>query len=129
MQEFRIHTLVDVTNTNQIRREGDKALEYQQQQNYMMLLQAASMRVNLNNVSLTKDTKSTLFGKKNTVWTFKFFVEYEGGLTDKTGDPTGLLKEDLHFVPITTNLTESATINPPFFDTKSGSPNTKIEVV
>lgn len=135
MQEFRIHTLVDITNSNQVRREPGREIEYKQHQNYMTLLQTASMRVNLLDIKVSvNDTKDYTFGSlykgKQRVWTFRFFIEYEGGFLDAKGNPAGLLLSDLNFIPIITELTESAAINPPMLNTQEvDNCNTIIEVI
>lgn len=135
MQEFRIHTLVDITDSQQTRREPGREIEYKQHQNYMTLLQTASMRVNLLDIKVSvNDTKDHTFGSlykgKQRVWTFRFFIEYEGGFADATGNPVGLLLSDLNFIPIITDLTESASIDPPMLNTQDvDNFNTIIEVV
>ena len=135
MQEFRIHTLVDITDSKQTRREPGREVEYKQHQNYMTLLQTASMRVNLLDIKVSvNDTTEYTFGSlykgKQRVWTFRFFIEYDGGFVDSTGNPAGLLLSDLNFIPIITDLTESASIDPPMLNTQDVENfNTIIEVI
>jgi hypothetical protein len=136
MQEFLIHTLVDITETNQLRKETGKEKEYQQQQNYLMLLQTISMRA--NPLQIKRPTVETValksFGSKFTgkhrVWTMKFSIEYQDAYTDSTGNEIGALISDINFVPVTVNLTETADIIPAVFNTTSGSDrNTIISLV
>ncbi len=127
MKQFRVLTLVDITETRQNRKEVNKELEYQQQQNFVTLLQAIGMRVNpLYDKSpkiFEEDVKAHKFGSafkgKHTVWSWDFMIEYDGGFTDDTGDETGLLVSDLNLVPIITGLKESAKFAFSVFNTKS----------
>lgn len=135
MKTFRIVTLVDITETKQYRREANKDLEREQQQNFQMLLQTIGMRVNPSYrkgpVAETVDIKDMLFGTafkgSHKVWTWEFETEYDDGFLDNTGDEVGLLVNDLHFVPFTPELTETAKFRVPVFDTQSSDyRNTKI---
>lgn len=127
MQEFTIHTLIDITETGKRRKEPGFETEYHQQQNFTMLLQTIGMRVNphYNGSPTFKTVKVDNLGfgddyqGEHTVWSFKFFIEFDGGFTDNTGNKTGLLVEDLNFIPIICDLNE--TISPKLcaFDTKS----------
>lgn len=127
MQSFKVITLVDITETKQYRREANKDLEREQQQNFQMLLQTIGMRVNpsyrYSPTVETVDLKDMFFGSaykgSHRVWTWIFDVEYDGGLTDELGNEAGLLVNDLHFVPFTPDLTESVDIRVPVFDTQS----------
>ncbi len=127
MQEFTIETLIDITETGRKRKEQGFELEYQQQQNFSMLLQTIGMRVNPQYNSAPKfktvDVSNLNFGSvykgKHTVWTFNFFIEFNGGFTDNSGNPCGLLEEDLNFVPVICSLLETAQFPLCVFDTKS----------
>lgn len=87
------------------------------------------MRVNPHyNSSPTTDTFDVHrlgFGSEysgsHTVWTFKFFIEFDGGFTDSSGDRAGLLIDDLNFIPIICQLTETISPKLCVFDTKSDS--------
>ena len=127
MKSFKIVTLVDITETKQYRREANKDLEREQQQNFQMLLQTIGMRVNPSyrkSPSVEqKDLKDMFFGSNyqgsHRVWTWEFETEYDDGFLDNTGNEVGLLVNDLHFVPFTPELTETADIRVPVFDTQS----------
>lgn len=127
MQEFTVHTLIDITESRKLRKEAGFEIEYQQQQNFIMMLQTIGMRANPHYTTgpkfKTVDVESLGFGSEytgsHTVWTFNFYIEFDSGFTDSQGNRTGLLVEDLNFVPVICNLKE--TINPKLcvFDTKS----------
>jgi hypothetical protein len=128
MRYFKVLTLVDITETKQYRKEQGKELEKDQQQNFVTLLQTIGIRVNPfyeSGPKLVDHITDQMFGtqhvKTTNVWQFEFGIEYEGGLTDSAGNPAGLLIDDLHLVPVITNLTESARLDPPIFDTKTNS--------
>ena len=126
MHGFRVQTLIDITETNQYRKEPGRELVLSQQQNFQMLIQTIGMRVN---PTYSKSPKvvpldvTGIFGSQyrgiHRVWIFDFFIEYELGLADSQGNPCGLLEQDLHLVPIITKLTESINIHMPVFNTTS----------
>lgn len=129
MKTFKIVTLVDITETKQYRKEPNKDLEREQQQNFQMLLQTIGIRANPSyrkspTVEIT-DLTTMYFGSdfkgSHNVWSFEFELEYDDGLTDEHGNETGLLVTDLHFVPFTTGLTETVKFKIPAFDTQSGT--------
>jgi hypothetical protein len=139
MKNFRLVTLVDITETGQYRRESGKELAYDQQQNFQILIQTIGLRVNPIYQSspqpITVDIKDTIYGLRlrptsypyfgkrysgnQKVWVFDFSIEYDYGLTDSHGNDIGLLADDLHFVPIIPALTESVNFTVPVFNTKS----------
>lgn len=138
MKRFKILTLVDITETKQNRKEVNKEFEYQQQQNFTMLIQAIGMRVNpqYNNspVITEEDVKHHKFGSafKGThkVWSWDFYIEFDGGFTDENGDEAGLLRKDLDLIPVIANLNETATFEFPVFNINNpASANTYILVV
>jgi hypothetical protein len=127
MQTFTVHTLVDITETNQFRHQPGAELAKNQQQNFSMLLQTIGLRANPMFVRSPKvetcDLKTLFFGNFYTgshkVWTFEFQIEYDGAFLDSTGNDTGLLIKDLHFVPVIDELTETIIFKLPVFDTDS----------
>jgi hypothetical protein len=127
MQRFTLHTLFDITETRQNRKEPGKEHQWQQQQNFLMLLQTIGMRVNPQyNVSPTVEEVNLEhyhFGSKykgvHQVWTWEFYIEYDGGFTNSLGDPTGLLIDDLHFVPMIVDLDETVDFRINMFDSQS----------
>ena len=128
MQRFKVLTLLDITETQQHRKEAGRELEWQQQQNFQMLLQVIGLRVNpLYRTGPTVEEanlKDYQFGSeykgRHLMWEFVFEIEYDGGFTDSLGREEGLLVELLHFVPMITGLTETADLSIPMFDTQAG---------
>ncbi len=127
MKEFTVHTLVDITETGQKRKEPGRELEYNQQQNFTMLMQTIGMRVNPHYNASPRSREDnvdrygfgTEFEGTQRVWTFKFNIEYEDGFKDSEGNSAGLLIEDLNFVPMIVSLDETVSIEPAMMDTKS----------
>jgi hypothetical protein len=126
MQRFQIQTLLDITETKQLRKEPDKEHQWQQQQNFTMLLQTIGLRVNpiyigspeVEIVDLNGYSFGEMFKGSHRVWTFEFAIEYDGGFTDELGRPEGLLVDDLHFVPMILGLEETVTIPIPIFNSR-----------
>ena len=117
---FIIKTLVDITNTNAKR---ENKFEYQQQQNYLTLLQTISLRSNPNIIEIpTVDKVSTQkdFGVKgnNNVWTMVF--DFEAANSHSVEMLTG----DLDLVPVIANLHETIKLEPSAFFTTNGKINT-----
>lgn len=130
MPRYKIITLVDITRANPDRKELDR-LKLGQQANFNSLLQAIGLR---SNVQWTVDPKKytgslpyPLEGKANH-WIWEFDAEREDVFL-KDNDPVGLLKDDLHGVPIISNLENSADINPAAIQTKNGNTNTWVEII
>jgi hypothetical protein len=127
MPRYQIVTLVDITRTNPTRSETDQHL-LAQQANFNTLLQSIGLR---SNVEWTVDPTEhrgilphPLEGRANHwVWTFE--VERDE-VFNKDGDPVGLLLDDLHGVPIISELNNSVDIDPAAFQTQG--PNTNIWV-
>lgn len=116
---FKIHTVVDITETNARRGQADK-VSLDQQANYNTLIQTIGLRVNADPVSLTTDiidVSKIMFGDaikgKQRVWTFEFDNPYEGALS------VDMLNNDFDLVPIITNLNETANIHNSIFCTKN----------
>ncbi len=116
---FKIHTVVDITETNARRGQADK-VSLDQQANYNTLIQTIGLRVNADPISLTTDiidVSKIMFGDaikgKQRVWTFEFDNPYEGALS------VDMLNNDFDLVPIITNLNETANIHNSIFCTKN----------
>ena len=128
MQRFSILTLLDITETKQHRKESGRELEWQQQQNFQMLLQVIGLRVNplyrtgptVGEVDLKEYHFGSEYKGRQQVWTFNFEIEYDGGFADAMGRQEGLLVDDLHFVPMIIGLTETVELAIPMFDTQAG---------
>lgn len=130
MARYKIITLVDITRSNPSRNETDK-LKLGQQANFNSLLQAIGLRANVYwDVDPKRNTGSLplpLVGKA-IHWTWEFDVELED-VFKKEQDSVGLLKEDLHGVPIINQLNNSADIHPSAFQTQGENTNIWIYVL
>ena len=117
---FLIKTLVDITNTNAKR---ENRFEYQQQQNYLTLLQTISLRSNPNIIeppAVAKVNTHKDFGIKgnNNVWTMVF--DFEAAHSHSVE----MLIGDLDLVPVIANLNETVKLEPSAFFTTNGKINT-----
>ena len=105
---FKLHTLVDITETNS--RRGEDPIEYRQQQNYLTVMQTIGLRVNPTYVkapTVIKEIPSKLglgsaFKTKQNVWEYKFDIEYTDAIDIET------LVNDFDLIPIITGLSETA---------------------
>lgn len=130
MPRYQIITLIDITHSRAIRTESDR-IKLGQQANFNSLIQAIGIRSNL---SWTSDPKKNtgslphpLTGKCNH-WIWEFDVEREDVFL-KDNDPVGLLKDDLHGVPVIDRLEETTDLTPTAFQTKNGKQNTWIKII
>ena len=109
--EYKLYTLVDITNTGQYRIEPGKEQERWQEQNFNTVLQTIGIRANI-----TYRNKPELFevGGKAVgfdtdeiirVWRFDFSTERDD-LFLANDNPVGYLKEDFHLVPYIDGLNE-----------------------
>ena len=130
MARYQITTLIDITRSNANRSESDP-LKIGQQANFNTLLQAIGLR---SNISWTIDPKikdGTLpdpFVGKARYWQWQIECEREDVFL-KDSDPVGLLKDDLHGVPVVADLKNTVDIDPAIFDTKTNNFNTYIEII
>jgi hypothetical protein len=127
MPRYQLITLVDITRTNPTRSETDQ-YKLGQQANFNTLLQSIGLRSNVNWNADPKELSGVLphplTGKANHwIWTFE--VERDDVFT-KDSDPVGLLLDDLHGVPIISQLNNSIDIDPAVFQTQG--PNTNVWV-
>lgn len=121
--KFRVHTLVDITESGA--RRGEDAHEVSQQQNFLTFLQTLGLRANptvtTSPISVKGGAKRYGFGDKykgtHRIWTFDFDVEFEGGLSVE------MLQEDFDLVPVITNLNETAKNEDGVFRSKSAYDN------
>ena len=105
---FTLYTLVDITETN-ARRVSSNNKEFQQQQNFLTVLQTIGLRVNPTYVGapvVVKETPSKLgLGKeyktKQNVWEFTFDIDYENALDIQT------LQNDFNLIPFISGLDET----------------------
>ena len=114
--EFKLYTLVDITETGVHR--GNDRHAVRQQANYNSVIQTIGMRANCNPVGIKKLEGSvsklkfgSKFKNKQTYWEFTFTIDY-GATTVE------MLQDDFNLVPVLTELDESVTIEPAIFSTK-----------
>tara|TARA_R110002020_G_scaffold175107_2_gene367036 strand:+ start:918 stop:1388 length:471 start_codon:yes stop_codon:yes gene_type:complete len=130
MYEFLIHTLVDITDNGNLRKEfpfktnanelihdrESLAVARNQNSNFNTMLQLFQMRGNITwertPIRESRTIGNTKFGTayegKQNVWHFQFFTEQ----TEVYGDPqnpTNRLIDDFHLVPILNFCKETAT--------------------
>jgi hypothetical protein len=130
MPRYRITTLVDITKTNTTRSETDEK-RISQQANFNSLIQAIGMRSNVEWQidPIKKDGRLPLpFRGSATYWTWEFEVERDQ-IFEKDADPVGLLKEDLHGVPIIPDLENTTEISPPVFLAIGENSNISVEII
>jgi len=121
MARYNIKTTVDITRSNPDRADPDQ-VKQAQQSNFNSLLQGIGMRAN---VEWDNDPTRTV-ENDTAYWTWQFEVEREDVFL-VGDDPVGLLKNDLHGVPIIKNLTETEKFAKSVFLTKNGTNNIWIE--
>lgn len=116
--KFRLETLIDITETNARRNDGDR-VAYHQESNFQTVLQTIGLRVNFDydkspqnaEIAVGKIGFGDKYKGKQQLWTFEFDVEYEGALTVE------MLNKDFELIPIVTGLTETAKIDKALFRT------------
>ena len=118
MQTYRIKTTVDITRTRPDRHSQDQTA-VAQQQNFNTLLQGIELRANIG-----WDEDPQRIGDH---WIWYFSVEAED-LFDDGDDAVGLLKADLHNIPVIGNLTNPIAVYPAAFRTLGRDTNTWIEI-
>ena len=121
---FRLQTLIDITETGTRRQSQDK-FAYKQEANFQTVLQTIGMRANLDyenspsfeELTIKKNTFSDKYIGKQMLWTFDFAVNYEGALTLE------MLKSDFDLIPIITGLTETVQLDKALFRTAGKDKN------
>ena len=139
MYEFRVHTLVDITDNGNLQKQfpiktpggevvHDKqslSLARNQNNNFSTMLQLLQIRGNITweapLMKVDNTLGNTAFGRfyegKHLSWHFQFFTEQNEVYGD-TQDPTGQLKDDFHLVPIINFCKETATFPTSTFITR-----------
>jgi len=124
MPRYRITTLVDITRTNPTRADTDEK-KLSQQANFNSLLQAIGLRSNVEWTADPRMTEGRLphdIGGRARYWTWVFHCERDE-IFLKDEDPVGLLKDDLHGVPVISGLNNNVDIDPACFLTKGEKSN------
>ena len=130
MHEYRIHTLVDITDNGNLRQQfpfktkneqviDDKhslAMARDQNSNFDTMIQILQMRTNITwehppQKMELPDLANHAFGSyyegQHNTWHFQFFTEQSGVYGD-ISDPTENLVEDFNLVPVITDCTNTA---------------------
>jgi hypothetical protein len=126
MDIIEIQTLVDITNTGVARLNQGTALEYDQQRNFITLLQCAEIRsivsYNTPPVAVKQDITSMGFGSDyvgtHKIWSFVIIPDRQGVYDLGQRDPFEGLIYDIDGVPIIKNLTETINMSKAIFNCK-----------
>ena len=143
MHEYHVHTLVDITSNGNLKKQfpfktlsGDLihdkhslSVARNQNSNFDTLVQVLQLRGNITWENLpTKmelpTVKNHAFGNfyqgKQNIWNFQFFTE-QAGIYGEHNNPTLLLENDFHNVPIVSFCKETATFPLSTFDTQNSN--------
>ena len=118
--QYRIYSLVDITNTGQYRNEPGRELARHQQQNFDTVTQTIGMRANIVNskppkIKIAKPQDYGMDGTDLTnIWIYEWGVERED-LFLNNDDDVARLKQDFEFVPYISGLTETIKYDPAIF--------------
>jgi hypothetical protein len=120
---FRLHTLVDITETGA--RRGEDPLEHRQQQNFLTVLQTIGLRVNptyvkppaCEKVVPSKVGLGSKYKTKQNVWEYVFDIDFDNALDVNT------LESDFNYIPFIDGLNETVTFDSPHFITKDSTIN------
>ena len=141
MHEYRLHTLVDITNNGNLQKQfpfktdsgemvHDKhslAIAKNQNSNFNTMLQLLQMRGNITwdhaperieMESLGNNSFGSFYEGKHSTWHFQFFTE-QSGVYGEHDEPTGYIEDDFHNVPIVSFCKETATFPLSTFDTQN----------
>ena len=124
MESIEIRTLVDITNTRVNRPNQGTQLAYDQNRNFITLMQCIELRsiVSYDNPPSVEeiDVKRLGFGTeykgKHRVWTFVIIPDRTGVYIGDDGDPVSGLVNDVDSVPFIKNLLETINIDRAIFD-------------
>jgi hypothetical protein len=130
MERYRIITLVDITRSHAHRSETD-IIKQGQQANFNSLKQAIELRSNIewyDDPSMETGRLPEPAEGKSNHWIWEISVERDFVYATES-DPVGLLKEDLHGVPIIAGLQESIELSPAVIQTRGKNINTWIALI
>jgi hypothetical protein len=122
-QRYEIHTLVDITNTQDNNPKGN-SVSYRQMQNLNTILQVLGIRAQPLHPQVVKNSTTEYFSNQDS-WTLSFSCD----ITDawSNGDnKTYFIQSDIHNTPVFTDLDETATLLPACFVTTGDNINTYI---
>lgn len=126
--DYKLYTLVDITNTGQHRVEPGKEGLRWKEQNFQTVLQTLGIRANVlyRNPPDMFEVAGKLVGFNTDeiirVWRFDFHTERDF-LYEKDKDPVGYLKEDFHLVPYISGLDELMEQQHAVFNTQNPGAN------
>lgn len=126
--DYKLYTLVDITNTGQHRPEAEKEHLRWKEQNFQTVLQTLGMRANVafKNKPVATEVRGSLVGFNTEeiirVWRFDFTTERDF-LYENDNDPVGFLKDDFNLVPYIAGLDELMDQNYAVFISKGENPN------
>ena len=140
MYEYRVHTLVDITDNGNLKQafpfntpggevihdKASLAMARNQNSNFTTMIQLLQMRANITwehppmrvNDTLGNMGFGTFYEGKHTSWHFQFFSELANIYGDEA-DPTANLVGDFHQVPVVSFCKETATFPLSTFDTEN----------
>ena len=125
---YKLYTLVDITNTGQYRSELGKESARWKEQNFQTVLQTIGIRANINFSTRPEviEVKGKVVGFNTNdiirVWRFDFSTEQDQ-LFELDSDPVGYLKQDFSLVPYIKGLDELMEQHYAVFTTTGDSPN------
>lgn len=108
---YKLYTLVDISNTGQYRSESGKEQERWKEQNFNTVLQTIGLRAIISYYSkpIVVEMRGSIVGFNTEdiirLWRFDFSVDREFLFEDK-GDPVAFLKEDFNLIPYINGLDE-----------------------
>jgi hypothetical protein len=130
MTRYKIITLIDITRTNPTRVEQDPTV-LGQQANFNTFLQGIGMRANPEweqDPTMDSGSLPPPFEGRANYWTWEFAVERDQ-VFERDNDPVALLIEDLHNIPIISNLLNDVDLYPAAIQTQGLSINTYISII
>jgi len=130
MTRYQIITLIDITRSNPNRAETDPTV-LGQQANFNSLVQGIGMRANVEweqDPIMDTGVLPNPFEGKATYWTWEFTVERDQ-VFERDDDPVALLREDLHNIPIVSNLMNDVDLYPAAIQTQGDSINTHVSII
>jgi len=126
--DYKLYTLVDITNTGQYRNEHGKESARWKEQNFNTVLQTLGIRANIlyNSKPIPTEVGGRVIGFDTDeilrVWRFDFSTERDN-LYENNGDPVAFLKEDFNLVPYIDGLDELLEQNYSVFVTEGPTKN------
>ena len=139
MHEYHVHTLVDITDNGNLHKQfpfktvsGDLihdkhslAVARNQNANFNTVVQLLQLRGNITwetppikmeLATLANHCFGHFYEGKQNIWNFQFFVE-QSGIYGDMREPTSLLGQDFHRVPVVSFCKETVTFPNSTFDT------------